>query len=396
MNDLERFKAVVHFETPDYVPVFGLPGAPGMAGGCLANTHHRLIETGMPPHVGGVWRLSEGIADVESWHRYWGATGPIMCDLALQRDVHGFRETRRTENGCEIIECESGAVIRQVVDNDVAYSMPEYAAYPVRDRTSWEFWRRRMTPGGIMPSDEMIARCRAYESRTRPLVVSVGGTYSFIRGLMGTERASLALYDEPELIAEMQDWNLRHVREYAFPLIERLRPEIVEIGEDLCYNHGMLLSPAHFHEFCGPFYREVCDLTHACDVDLVLMDSDGNVMDFVGIAESYGVNGLFPFEVKAGNDLVALRDAHPTFVFFGWLEKEVVNQGNEHLIEEEVRVKVPPLLEKSGYFPNGDHLIQPLATFPNLCQFMTVLHEVTGNPEGEFPRSRVTPRTFLC
>jgi hypothetical protein len=50
--------------------------------------------------------------------------------------------------------------------------------------------------------------------------------------------------------------------------------------------------------------------------------------------------------------------------------------------------KVPALLGKGGYFPSGDHGIQPLVTFPNLCRFMTILHEVCGNPDGEFPRSR--------
>ena len=70
----------------------------------------------------------------------------------------------------------------------------------------------------------------------------------------------------------------------------------------------------------------------------------------------------------------------------GWLEKEVVNEGNGHLIEEEIMSKVPPLLAKGRYFPNGDHGIQPPVTFENLCRFMTLLHEVTGNPEGEFPR----------
>ena len=44
------------------------------------------------------------------------------------------------------------------------------------------------------------------------------------------------------------------------------------------------------------------------------------------------------------------------------------------------------LIALNGYFPNGDHGIQPFATFPNLCKFMTLLHEVCGNPEGEFPR----------
>ena len=32
MNSVERFKAIAHFETPDYVPIFGFPGAPGYTG----------------------------------------------------------------------------------------------------------------------------------------------------------------------------------------------------------------------------------------------------------------------------------------------------------------------------------------------------------------------------
>ena len=34
------------------------------------------------------------------------------------------------------------------------------------------------------------------------------------------------------------------------------------------------------------------------------------------------------------------------------------------------------------------HGIQPLVSFKSLCKLMTLLHEVTGNPEGEFPRIR--------
>jgi len=93
--------------------------------------------------------------------------------------------------------------------------------------------------------------------------------------------------------------------------------------------------------------------------------------------------------VKAGNDLFALRQRHPNFILMGWLEKEVVNEGNGHLIEAEIMSKVPTLLEQGRYFPNGDHGIQPLVTFENMCKFMTLLHEVTGNPEGEFPRVKI-------
>jgi hypothetical protein len=237
-----------------------------------------------------------------------------------------------------------------------------------------------------MSPEEMETRCRALDKRTRPLVISVGGTYGRLRGLLGPEAVSLTFYDDPELLHEIVAWSLERTR-LVYPLIERLRPEVVQFGEDLCYNHGMLLSPAHFEEFCAGYYREVCGFAKSVGVPLRAVDTDGNAMEFSGIAEACGVNALFPYEVKGGNDLFALRRDHPELVMFGWLEKEVVNEGNEALIVPEIMGKVPELLRQGRYFPNGDHGIQPLVTFPNLCRFMTLLHEVCGNPEGAFPRT---------
>lgn len=321
-----------------------------------------------------------------AWYQYWGTTGPIPVDFSLARGAQGFKTSSRVENGFEIIESESGAITRQVVNNDITYSMPEFIRYPVRDRASWQFYKERMTPAETMPHDEFVERCKPLESRNMPLVVSTGGAYSLVRGLMGPEGLSLAIHDDPELVHEMIRWRLQQVREYVFPIIERLKPEIVTMGEDLCYNHGMMLSPRHFHEFCGPYYSEVCDCARANDVPVIAVDTDGNAMEFTSVAESYGVNAIYPYEVKAGNDLFELRRNNPRFIFFGWLEKETINEGNEDMIVPEIMRKVPPLLEKGGYFPNGDHGIQLLATFQNLCKFMTVLHEVCNNPEGEFPR----------
>ncbi len=388
MNDLERFHALCAGERPDYVPIFGFPGAPGMSRGCMNKTHDRLIETGMPPHVGGRHRLGKGAADVESWKRYWGTTDPIVVEISLARGAPGFRTTTRIEGEYEIIESESGAVTRQVIDNDITYSMPEFIEYPVRDWDSWAFYKERTTPTRVLSIAEVEEECRRFDRRDRPLVVGIGGAYGLVRGLMGPERASLMFYDDPSLVHEIMAWQLGRFRRFSVPLIERLRPEIVQMGEDLCYNHGMLLSPRQFHEFCGPYYREVCDCARANGAVLVAVDTDGNAMEFADVAASYGVNAIFPFEVKAGNDLFVLRERHPKMVFFGWLEKECANEGNEHMIEPEIMGKVPPLLEKGRYFPNGDHGIQPLVTFPNLCRFMTLLHEVCGNPEGEFPRMR--------
>lgn len=381
MNDRERFKALVRFESADYVPIFGFPGAAGVSRSYWTAIRNRLVATGMPAQVGG-----QNEEDCASWNRYWGTTGPLLCRIDLRCGVRGFEEKRRVERGFEIVESESGEITRQIIDNDNTYSMPEFIIYPVRDRASWRFYQERMTPAGGMLAAEFEATCAEYEAREVPLVINITGAYHHLRTLMGPEKLSLAFYDDAELVRDMAAWHLEQTRQFIFPLVERLRPEVVTLSEDICFNHGMLLSPTLFHEFCEPMYRQVCELAISCGVDLVAVDSDGHVMEYVPIAASYGVRGFYPFEVKAGNDLFALREEQTGLVLFGWLEKEVINEGNEGRIEEEILSKVPPLLEKGGYFPNADHSLQPLATFENLCRFMTILHETCGNPEGEFPR----------
>jgi uroporphyrinogen-III decarboxylase len=385
LTDRERFLAVATGQAADYIPIFGFDGAPGMSRGCLRTTHERLVATGMPAHVGGCttnWRNR----DVESWCRYWGTTGAVGPDFGLAGGAEGIRTTRREEDGYVVIEGEDGSITREAVDNADIYSMPEYRVYPVRDRASWEFYKERTAPREFMSREDMETNCRRFDDRDRPLVIGAGGTFGPIRSMMGTVAASLALYDDPELVHDIIDTFREHNRRYVFPLIERLRPEVVACWEDIGYKTGMLIGPEQFREFCAPLYREVADCARACGVPVRTVDSDGCAMQLVPLLVECGFNSLYPFEVKGGNDLFALRERFPELVMFGWLEKEVVNEGNEQRIEPEIRSKVPPLLAKGRYFPNGDHGIQPPVTFANLCRFMTVLHEVCNNPEGEFPR----------
>lgn len=385
MTNRERFLAVVKGEEPDYLPILGLPGAAGMSGGCLKVLHRRLVAQGMPAGVDGSISLSASDTTV-SWRRYWGTAVPLQLDFRPYQPARGFRETKRIEGGFEIIESETGAVTRQYVDNDENYVMPEFTVYPVRDRTSWGFYRERATPGAPWSRERIDAEARRFDVRTDPLVVSAGGTWGSIRSLMGTELASTILYDDPEWVHEIMEWKRHNLRTHVFPLIERLRPEIVQVGEDICYKGGIIISPSHWREFCAPFYKELSKFARDCGCPVVAMDNDGNANDFVSLLEECGVNAMYPFEPKAGNDLFAIRQRHPDFILLGWLEKEVVNEGNEHRIDDEIRGKAK-LLAKGRYFPNLEHGMQPMATFKGLCRFMTVLHEVTRNPEGEFPRT---------
>lgn len=388
MNDRERFLEVVHFGKPDYWPVYGNPGAPGFSMGLQRGGYQKLLREGMPSWVGGLHDAG-AIRGLDTWQRYWGVTSPLRCGVfPADPGGPGIRYTTRVVDGYEVLEYESGAVTRQVLDNDDEYSMPDFVKAHVRDRASWEFYRERTAPGPMWDIERIREACAPFRERTRPLYIPCGSTWGHLRDLVGAEAAATILYDDPELAREIiEEWCGRY-RKHVFPLIEMLRPEIVTTGEDICYNKGMIVGPRHFREFCAPYYRELADLCRSAGVSLLEVDSDGNAMELVPELEKVGVNGLYPFECKAGNDLFTIRRDHPRFVMLGWLEKEVVNDGNEAMIESEVMSKVPALMRLGGYLPNGDHGIQPTVNFRNLCVFMTLLHEATGNPEGEFPRMR--------
>jgi len=385
MTRLRRFLAVCHGEKPDYVPIFGHPWAPGMSGGCLKTTYDHLRRSGMPD-VGGGWDPAHlDQFNLQGWADYWGTDSPMELNFFPGQGGPGIRSQRTVRDGFEFIEYDTGALTRQYIDNDISYGMPDFIRYHVRDRESFEHYKALNSPTAPWATEQIAQACLPYANRTRPLWVMLHSSWGALRGTMGPEAACTVLYDDPELAEEFLEW-LRWInREFLFPLIRQLKPEAVIVGEDFCYNHGMFISAEHFNRFCAPTYREIGEVVKAAGVPAFVIDSDGFVEPALPLVVPLGVNALLPWEVKAGNDLDRVRDRYPELIMFGGIEKESVNAGNTAMIRPVIDAK-RPLIRGGRYFPNGDHGLQSVVDFENLCKFMTRLHEVTENPEGTFPR----------
>ena len=373
MTELERFLAVVRFEKPDYWPQINVSGLGYVHEGGLLKLHRE----GMP----------ESVNNLESWLRYWGQCG--FEDVGgLGRGAPGIKQESWVEGEFEYIRSETGALTRQVVDNNLAYSMPEFVEFDVRDRASWERYRELQTP---LKKEDVEEQAERLDGRTRPARVAAGSTWGTVRNWMGPERALLAIYDDPNLVREMIEWQTWMFDEFTAPAIERYRPEVVSMWEDFCYNHGLLLSPATFRELCAPHYRRVAEVAWECGAELLIVDSDGKVDEYCLLLEEVGFNGCWPMEQVCGNDLREYRKRQPRFVFAGGIEKEIANTGNGRLIEGELLPRLPELLEAGGFLPMFDHALQTGVGFEELCRCMTLLHRICGSEHlGEFPRERAT------
>jgi uroporphyrinogen decarboxylase len=373
MNELERFLAVVRFEQPDYWPLLAAHALGTPHPGALIKLHRE----GLP----------DWVVDTDTWCRYWGectidSLGSIGCDAP------GIHSTTYADGDFEIITYETGARTRQVVNNTITYSMPDFQEFHVRDRSSWERYRALTTPR--RKDTARIAQWQQqYRRRTRPLAIHCGGTWGRVREEMGPERALLALYDDPELVHDMIAHKLQLLEDYVFPVITALRPEIITMWEDFCYNHGMLISPAAFRQFCAPYYRRVAEIARNSGAELLFVDCDGKVDEFVGLLDEVGFNGLMPMEYVCGNDPAAYRQRLPRFIFLGGIEKEIASSGNARLIETSLVPAVTTMLEARGCFPMFDHGLSTNAGFHEHCRCMTRLHELCGSAAlnlGCFPR----------
>jgi hypothetical protein len=172
-------------------------------------------------------------------------------------------------------------------------------------------------------------------------------------------------------------------------VLQALRPEIVMAWEDSCYNKGMLIGPSHFREFCAPYYRRVAEVARECGAELLFVDSDGKVADFIPLMDECGFNGLMPMEQVCGNDPVEYRERTPGFIFLGGIEKEISSTGNSHRIESELTPKVLAMLNLRGCFPMFDHGLSTYVGFEEHCRCMTRLHELCGSDHrglGDFQR----------
>ena len=372
MTQLERFLAVVRFERPDYWPMINAPGLGFVHAGGLAKLH----EEGMP----------ESVTDIESWMTYWGQCG-FESAAPIGRGAPGIQSETWTEGDHEFIRYETGALTRQVVGNDMTYSMPDFMEFHVRDRASWECFRELSTPTERWDVEEQAERL---DGRARPAAASMLSTWGRVRNYMGPERALTAIYDDPDLVREMIAWHTWLFDEFTVPVIERYRPEVITGWEDFCYNHGMLISPAAFREFCAPHYRHAAEVARGCGAELLIVDCDGKVDEYCPLLEEVGFNGCWPMEQVCGNDLLAYRERQPRFIFAGGIEKEICNTGNAALIRPELFPRIPAMLETGGYLPMFDHSLQTLVGFEELCRAMTLLHDICGSPDdwGSFPRIR--------
>ncbi len=272
-----------------------------------------------------------------------------------------------------------GQTVKYLKDNP--HGMPMYLDWPVKDRATWNEHKKRLDPNTPerWPSDwnAYVQEMNKLGEET-PIRLDVGGFYGYLREWIGMERILYMFYDDPNLIEDMMDQMLYMETEVIKRTLKDIKIQQATFWEDMAYKSGPLISPAMVRKFMMPRYKKITDLLHSYGVDVIFVDSDGNINQLIPLWLEVGINFVWPLEVAAHNDAVALRKKYgKNLIMSGTIDKRALAKGKE-AIREEVMSKVPFLLEQGGYFPGVDHAVPPDVTFENYCYYINLMRDVAG------------------
>jgi len=257
-------------------------------------------------------------------------------------------------------------------------SPPEDIEWPVKNRKDWLEYKEthfRLNIKNRLPVD-FSDMAKRYRNITVPLMIGgyPGGFYGSFRILCGDVGISMLYYDDPKLVHEILDFLTDFWIQIYEEVLKDVKPDFFLFWEDMAYNLGSIISPRVFREFLLPRYKRFTNFLKSHNVNITLIDCDGDTSELIPLWIEGGVTGQYPLEPLVKMDLRKLRRDFPKFQLLGGINKKYFSMGKEQI--DEGLEFVPELIEKGGYIPFADHCIVETTSWENMQYYRKQLWKI--------------------
>lgn len=252
--------------------------------------------------------------------------------------------------------------------------MPDYLKHAVSNMADWEAVAPRLDPTvetrweGL--TDRVMDARQTADAVDGIMSQYLIGGYMYLRSMIGPEDVLYVFYDASEVIhAAMRGWldlmDAGLARVQAVTEIDQ-----IDMAEDICYNHGLLISPQTFREFLMPYYQQLLGNARARQSRPIWLhvDTDGDCRPSIPLYLEIGMTRMSPFEVASGCDVVEIGRQYPGLMMSGGIDKRVLAAGKDAINAHLAHI-MPPMVERGGYYPTCDHGVPIEVTFENYLHY---------------------------
>ncbi len=257
-------------------------------------------------------------------------------------------------------------------------STPELVDFTIKTRADWEAHKPRLAFDDSRLNLEHVRKTHD-DARARGLFLTFGGGIGYDHNsasLLGPVRLLTAMVEEPEWVADIFMSQADLCVQIAEELMARgIAFDAAFFYDDLGYRNGLFFSPRTYRALLQPAHRRFLEPFKRRGLPCIL-HSCGNVSEAVPDLIDAGWTCLQPLEVKAGMDLVALKQRYgDALAFMGGIDVRNMALDDPGPIEAEIRTKLGLAKQGGGYIYHSDHSVPDNVSFANYQRVIELVRE---------------------
>lgn len=375
MNNRERVKAILNYESYDRLPIvhFGY--------------WEELLEK---------WYQQGHVSREEIEGLYDGSEKDIALSKRLGFDFNWFTTFKDKAGFGSLFPAFEPTILEEYPDGsyktfneDGAFvikkkgvqSIPMEVGHLLVDRGSWEEHYLPRLQYSESRFDDIAIQDVVNNSlhRKEPLGIYCKSLFGQIRNWMGVEGISYLYADDEDLFDEI----IYTVGELCYKSTERIlksgaKFDFAHYWEDICFKNGPLVKPSVFAEKVGPHYRKISELLNSYGINIISLDCDGLIDALIPTWINNGVNTMFPIEVGTWQaSIKPWRDKFGKEIRgVGGMNKNIFAEDYSAIDTEIQRLK--PLVELGGFIPCPDHRLPPDSKWENVQYYCDRLRKIFG------------------
>jgi uroporphyrinogen decarboxylase len=206
-----------------------------------------------------------------------------------------------------------------------------------------------------------------------------GDIFTMTWEMMGFENFSMAVYETPELV---EDLNTR-VGEIVVSMFERMAAhpavDFLWYSDDIAYASGLMVSPALLRKYFFPWLKKVGDLARAAGKPLIY-HTDGVLWDVMEEIIACGVDALHPIEPKAMAIADVKRRYGSRLCLIGHVDVDMLSRGTEDEVRAQVRQNIREAGFNGGYCAGSGNSIPEYVKYENYMAMLDEVHRWNDSP----------------
>ncbi len=254
---------------------------------------------------------------------------------------------------------------------------PEIISAPVKGEGDWERIKRRLERD-LTRVEWVTARGSADRASAEGRFFAFNAVHGYdaAQGYLMSQDLLVAMAEKPEMVRDI----VRTVAELTIAMAgmmmdNGIRFDGAYLFADMGYRNALLFSPRMYRELLMDVDVMTCEFFHDRGMP-VFLHSCGRVKEILPDLIRAGFDCLQPLEVKAGMDLVELKEEYgDRITFMGGIDVRAMADDDPGVIEEEIASKIPVAMKGGGYIYHSDHSVPKNVSFKQYVHVMELVRK---------------------